>query len=364
METKIVKLGVVGLGRGFFVAKEAIGYPGFQLTAICDKNPKKVEESLKELEERKHGPVEVYYEFDDMLKSADINTIYIATEAIYHVPYVIKALDAGKHVISEIPTVNSLEEAKELKAAVLRHPELKYMAGENCCYWAFIQAWKSMYDEGKLGEAIYAESEYLHSQDWREIKPTDENVSSTHWRSFNPAIKYLTHNLGPLLYIMDDYCVSVSCMTPDPVYTPYRNPKNGVAIFKTAKGAVIRILILFDSYVGFDHNFRIMGTRGSVETDQTKPLDDAHTFARFADIPGSIHSKVEIPVALKFPGEDDNNSGHGGADRNMLIAFIDCILNDTKPPIDVDLGIRMSLPGIIAHESSEQGGAVLEIPQV
>lgn len=107
-----------------------------------------------------------------------------------------------------------------------------------------------------------------------------------------------------------------------------------------------------------------MGTRGSVETDQTKPLSEAHTFARFSDIPGSIDSKIEIPVALKFPGQEDNNSGHGGADKNMLIAFCDCIINDTEPPINVDLGIRMSIPGIIAHESSVLGGTVLEIPQI
>lgn len=363
MKEKLVKLGVVGLGRGFFVAKEAIGYQGFKLTAICDRNPEKVEESLKELEERKHEPVEVYQEFDDMIEKADINAVYIATDAIYHVPYVIKALDKGLHVISEIPAVNSVEEAKELKAAVLRHPELKYMTGENCCYWAFIQTWKKMYDDGKLGQAIYAESEYIHSRDWREMKP--EDYPKEHWRYFNPAIKYLTHNLGPLLYIMDDYCVSVSCMTPDVKYNPYREVnKNSVAIFKTAKGAVIRILITFDTFAGFDHNFRIMGTRGSVETDQTKPLRDAHTFARFSDIPGSIDNKVEIPVALQFPGETSNTSGHGGADKTMLLAFIDCILNDTKPPIDVDLGIRMSIPGIIAHESSVQGGTALEIPQI
>ena len=364
MEKKTVKLGVVGCGRGFFVAKETLDYPGVRLTAICDRNAEILDKSMKELEARKYEGVECFREFKDMIERADIDAVYIATEAIYHVSYVIQALDAGKHVISEIPAVNSVEEAKELKAAVLRHPELKYMTGENCCYWAFIQAWKKMYDDGKLGQAIYAESEYIHSRDWREISPDDPNYQKTHWRSFNPAIKYLTHNLGPLLYIMDDYCVSVSCMTPDVEYNPYRPQKNGVALFKTAKGAVIRILVTFDTFAGFDHNFRIMGTRGSVETDQTKPLSEAHTIARFSDIPGSIDSKIEIPVALKFPGQEDNNSGHGGADKIMLIAFYDCIINDTEPPINVDLGIRMSIPGIIAHESSVLGGTALEIPQI
>ena len=44
------------------------------------------------------------------------------------------------------------------------------------------------------------------------MKP--EDYDKNHWRYFNPAIKYLTHNLGPLLYIMDDRCVSVPAWFP------------------------------------------------------------------------------------------------------------------------------------------------------
>lgn len=360
MSKKVVKLGVVGLIRGLYVAKEVLGESRVRLTAICDKNEECLRAAEKELADRPYEGVVSYTDFDEMLRDADIDAVFVATDAICHVPFVIRALDAGKHVISEIPAVNSIEEAKALKEAVARHPELKYMAGENCCYWAFIQMWKQMYDEGRLGEAIYAESEYIHSRDFREMKA--EDYPKEHWRSFNPAIKYLTHNLGPLLYIMDDYCVSVSCMTPDVVYNPYRPQRNGVALFKTKKGAVIRILITFDCYADADHNYRIMGTRGSIETDPTATIEEAHSFARLSDVPGTIKNKLEIPVALKFEGEED--SGHGGADKKMMMAFIDCIINDTKPPIDVDMGIRISLPGIIAHESSVQGGAVMEIPQI
>ena len=263
--------------------------------------------------------------------------------------------------VSEDKGVNSLEEAKQLKAAVLAHPELKYMAAENCFYWAFIQSWKQMYEEGKLGQAVYAEAEYLHSQDFREIKA--ENHPKEHWRSFNPAIKYLTHDLGPLLYILDDKCVSVSCMEPDIRYNPYRaTPNNGVALFKTAKGAVIRILVCFDAYVHADHNYAIIGTRGNIATDKTVSVDTAHSFASFSDIPGTLEQKIEIPVTTRFAGEPAG--GHGGADGKMVRDFVRCILDDTKPPIDVDMAIRISLPGIIAHESAVQGGTALEIPEI
>lgn len=360
MKNKVVKLGVVGLGRGRGVVSEIVGEKNVKLTAICDHNPEKLASAIEHFKKMNVEDLQCYDNFDDLIKS-DIDAIFIATDAIYHVPYVIKAMDAGKHVISEIPAVNSLEEARMLKAAVKAHPELKYMCAENCCYWAFIQAWKQMYDDGKLGQAVYAESEYLHAKDFKEFKA--EDYPAEHWRSYNPAIKYITHNLGPLLYIMNDKCVSVSCFEPDIRYCPYKyGPENGVAIFKTAKGAVIRILISFGAYVGFDHNFAIMGTKGTLETDKVKPLEEAHSFARLSEIPGSINEKIEIPVTLKFPGEAAG--GHGGADKKMMLAFIDCIINDTEPPVDVDMGIRMSLPGIYAHESAVNGGTAIEIPDI
>ena len=360
MEQKRIKLGVVGLGRGKDVTIELINESNVTVTAICDKNPKTLEKAIDDYKNAGFVDFDTFSTFDEMIENGDIDAVFIATEAIYHVPYVIKALDAGKHVISEIPAVNTVEEAIMLKEAVKRHPELKYMTAENCCYWAFIEAWKSMYDEGKLGQAVYAESEYIHGTD---LSTVDEShYDKTHWRYFNPAIKYLTHNLGPLLYIMDDECVSVSCMQPDEMYNPYRPDKNGVAIFKTKKGAVIRILIIFDAYVGFDHNFAIIGTKGTVETDKTKSLGTAHSFARFDSIPESRDEKIEIPVTLRFPGEEDGQ--HGGADLKMMRAFIKCIIEDTAPPIDIDLGIKMTLPGIIAAESAKNGGQLMEIPEI
>jgi len=357
---KVVKMGVVGLGRGRDVMSEALNEENIVLIAICDNNADKLSSAKAKFEKLGVQNLQCFEDYDEMLKS-DIDAVFVATDAICHVPFVLKALDAGKHVLSEIPAVNSLEEAKQLKAAVLAHPELKYMAAENCFYWAFIQSWKQLYEEGKLGQAVYAEAEYLHSKDFREFKAEDH--PKEHWRSFNPAIKYLTHDLGPLLWIMDDYCVSVSCMEADVVYNPYVTPgKNGAALFKTAKGAVIRILTCFDAYIADAHNYSLIGTRGNATTDKLRHAGAMYTYASFADIPGSMKRRIEIPVSTAFAGEPTD--GHGGADRKMLLDFARCILEDTPSPLDVDFAIRISLPGIIAHESAVLGGTALEIPQI
>ena len=166
-----VKLGVVGLGRGGMVAEICAGLPNFELTAMCDIDPAQIEDAKRMLRRSNVNYDNIFFtqDYDELLKS-DCNAVYVATYATLHVPFVIKALEAGKHVISEIPAINSLEEAKELRRAVKKHPHLKYMTGENCNFWAFIQAWKELYDQGRLGEVVFAEGEYLHAVDFREIQ--------------------------------------------------------------------------------------------------------------------------------------------------------------------------------------------------
>jgi predicted dehydrogenase len=359
MENKVIKLGVVGLKRGAYVAWTLIGDENVRIRAIADSDPKTLAACKEDYEKNGVTDFLCFDSIEELLKS-DIDAVYIATDKPLHTKHTVMALEAGKHVLSEIPSIETVEEVTLLRNAVKAHPHLKYMAGENCFYWAFIEKWKEMYEQGRFGDILYAESEYLHAVHPDEIKPYEPE---NHWRRYNPAITYLTHNLGPLLYIMDDYCVSVSCMAPSSAkYNPYsKGDENGIAIFKTAKGAVIRIFIGFGMYVGYDHNFALYGTKGSVLTDKTKPLEEAHSFAKLYDTPDTFEKFTEIPVALSTTGDV---YGHGGVDAKMIRAFIKCIIDDTDPPIDVEMGIRISLPGIIAAESAKLGGKLLEIPQI
>ena len=126
--------------------------------------------------------------------------------------------------------------------------------------------------------------------------------------------------------------------------------------------ALSAIFIGFGVYVGFDHNFALYGTKGSILTDKTKPYKEAHSFAKMYDTPGTFEEAMEIPLGTSYSKK--NLSGHGGADSKMMHEFFRCILEDTKPPIDVDLGIAMAIPGIYAHESAMNGGALVEIPEI
>ena len=51
MKKDVVKLGVVGLGRGGYVTETVIGEKKVQLRAICDINPEKLEAARKIFED-------------------------------------------------------------------------------------------------------------------------------------------------------------------------------------------------------------------------------------------------------------------------------------------------------------------------
>lgn len=360
MEEKKVKIGIVGMMRGRGLADSMLGESNMVLRAICDKDLTRLE-SAKDHFEREMGVKDLLcFESYDELLASDVEAVVIATGVDVHVPMAVQALDAGKHVLSEIPAVNSIEEARILKDATNRHPELKYMAGENCVFWRFVQEWKKIIDKGLIGEPVIIEAEYLHHE-YNSIEKWKSNHDADgkpNWRVYLNAIQYLTHELGPILYMLgDDRCVSVNGFAPDFETVPYKVGKsNEMAVFKTAKGAIIKIFIGFGVHVGKDHNFTIYGTKGSLETDRSKNVYEAHSFLRSYEL---IQEKIELPISASYP--DQNDIGHGGGDTRMMRAFAECIIEDTKSPIDVDMGIQMSIAGLCAQESVEKGSIPIEI---
>ena len=55
--------------------------------------------------------------------------------------------------------------------------------------------------------------------------------------------------------------------------------------------------------------------------------------------------------------------GHGGSHGHLTSEFIDAILRDRKPLIDVAQSLNMTVAGIVAHQSALRDGELMKIPQ-
>ena len=72
----------------------------------------------------------------------------------------------------------------------------------------------------------------------------------------------------------------------------------------------------------------------------------------------------DIPDGPMDPNapEEFKRALHGGADYYPMYYFMDAILNDKTPPMDVYKAVETAAPAILAVESANKGGIMLEVP--
>jgi predicted dehydrogenase len=90
--------------------------------------------------------------YEELLASSEIDAIYNPLPNHLHVPWSIKALEAGKHVLCEKPIGLNVAEAEELLAVAKHFPQLKAMEAFMYRYHPQWQTAKSMVQAGRIGE--------------------------------------------------------------------------------------------------------------------------------------------------------------------------------------------------------------------
>lgn len=362
MENKNVKVGCIGLGpRGRWLFECLLMSKGVTARAICDISKEKTEDCKNWLCDKKgysESDILTFTDYHEMLQS-DVEAIIVATDVFTHTDIACDCVSAGKHVLCEIPNMATVEEAKKLLKTCRANPNVKFMVAENCCYWSFINTWKKMYEDGLFGEVTMAEGDYIHKGGY-----VDNPNYKTTWRSHLTTLSYLTHELGPLLHIMGDTCTEVSGFFPD--NNPYKKlkpaPADGVAIIKTKKGCLIKISAIHTAYYQeCAHNYVLYGTNGTIQNERHGKYDKRGSYADLRSVPNN-HEEIYLPINTGYPNVE--GFGHGGADTKMMADFVDCIVNDKKPSLDVEFGVQISLPGVLARESGEQGGIPLKMPTI
>ncbi|MBN1342614.1 MAG: Gfo/Idh/MocA family oxidoreductase [Phycisphaerae bacterium] len=354
----MIRFGGVGLRRGLTLLELLARHPAVDVVAVCDSDlggDLDVHSPVDRLRDAGAAIEAAYTDFDRLLEH-ELDAVLIASPPPMHAAMSIAALEAGLHTLCEVPAIyNDLDEARALLDAA-RRGSAKYMMAENCCYWGFIQAWRRMVADGRIGRPTYAEAEYVH--DVAELMTRPDGTLT--WRASLYPLQYCTHGLGPLLDIMNDRVVSVTAMDTGPHRQPkWSTPDQAVGLFRTEVGRVIKILCSFsNARRPAHHYFSIYGTRGTLETSRQ---DCRKTLANFDDIP-HLQGPVEMPLGYGLDGDTQLGADHGGADQAMLNDFVDCIIEDRPSPTDVVRSLEFSVPGLCACLSAESGSRPVDVP--
>lgn len=380
---KRVRLAVVGGRRG---AAYDLSMQAFQerveLTAICD-----LSESVQANWRKTHPGIRVFSSFQDLLASDVCDAVALATPMPAHCSQAIQALEAGKHVMSEIAAATTMEGCYALVETV-RKTGLVYMMAENYCYARTTMMVLNLVQKGVFGEPTYAEGGYIHDTRDLSLTPDGQITWRGELRRFN-GNNYPTHSMGPVAQWFDavhggcDRLVSVATFVTTPkalrMYVKDRlgsnhpnarddlwiGPDSATTIVQTAKNGLI--VMRRDGASPRPHNmvhFELQGTRGAFLSGRHAKEDPLIWIDGVS--PGHSPGEADWEVLWTYSdryehprwrqwGEQASKAGHGGGDFFILDDFLRAIQDGAKPGVDVYDAATWSAIMPLSIESVAQG---------
>jgi predicted dehydrogenase len=374
---KTIRMAVVGgnFGSAFFWHQ----HPNCVVTGVTDLIPER-----RERLQKVYQCQSAYDSLEQMVdKANDIDAIAIFSGATDHVKHATMCLDRGWHVVSAVPACYSLEEAELLKSKV-EQTGLTYMMAETSYYGQSCIFARELHDQGVFGKLFYTEAEYYHDRGDLERLANDKTSrffmpdGSHSWRWGLPPMHYPTHATGFLVGVTKERITKVSCVGwgsgDHPFITDnlYNNPFwNEASIMQTDRGNMLRCNVFWlcpahgerAQWMGDNAIFYMH--KGGVHGPTLKYRTEGATATEF-DLPVQSGGEVDVPVYWKtdiLPAPLRHGSGHGGSHAFITAEFINALIEERSPTVDLYEALAMTVPGIVAHQSALKGGEQLTVPQ-
>lgn len=374
-----VRLGVVGLGHRSVlnVIPKTFMYDDYELVCVCDIREDITKDVVSELKEKYGADVRGYIEFEDMIKKEELDAVAILIDPDKQADLIVKAMDAGLHVMAEVPAAYTIEDCFRIVAASERSQKT-FLLMEQIRYTGYVQAWKNIVAGGVIGKPLFAEGEYFSDkpdafyQDDRGVFYSLEQAKGNKgakptWRHRAPTITYLPHELSPLLYMLDDRVVRVTAMSVRNESYRYENLFRSdmqAALMHTQKDVILRVAVSHSTPAIprgelHSHWHHIKGTKGALEWKRSSRencklwVDD-----------WQLTEPIEVPWSLKRTDapREAYGSGHGDADYYVFAVFADAVKRGVKPYFDVYKAVESAAPAILAAESIKNSSMPFDVP--
>lgn len=360
-----INVAIVGAGQGAShgkVLSEMIDEA--DVVAVCDLDEERAVECAAMVEAPR-----TTIDFGDVLADPDIDAVAIAIGCHLHASAVIAALEAGKHVIVEVPAVaTTIEDVWRMVHAAERG-RLKLQMGNHERWTPQKRRMKEMILAGEIGEIMWADGDYTHDGfratargprnymrfDLEGNRPLED---PPHWRLGygNPAQETTAgggglHAVDSLRWLVGEEFAEVMCYGNRKV-APYRSiDDTQAATFTTPSGAIGRVLTSYSVCRKESRHNAVYGTQGSLEF---RWHDDTLWYA------SDNHSPmVELDVSdLALADVQKRRIGHGGMTYYQDRDFVDAILEDRQPEINVYEAARSCAAAICARDSAQEGRPV------
>ncbi|KAA5545416.1 Gfo/Idh/MocA family oxidoreductase [Roseiconus nitratireducens] len=367
-DTKL-KMAMVGLGFGSEFIPIYQAHPDADVIAICRRNETELNKTGDEF-----GIDKRYRDYDEVLADPEIDCVHLNSPIGDHAWMSLRALDAGKHVMCTVPMATTIDECRQIVEKV-QETGLKYMMAETVVYSREFLYLKQLYEAGDLGEIQHLAASH----------PQDMDGWPDYWKDMVP-MHYATHVVSPCLGLVNGLAESVSCFGSGAVREEIaRRSGNRFAVqschIKIADSDLVAHVwrALYDVARQYRESFDVYGTKKSFEW--TLIEDEPHVMHVAKRPEPEIPEKIVVPDfapllpepirRFTMPQEIHDTDhlsfvqggGHGGSHPHLVHEFVSAVREDRDPWPNAQTSANWTCVGICAHESSLQGGKIIELPE-
>jgi scyllo-inositol 2-dehydrogenase (NAD+) len=331
-----LRMAVVGVGRmGMTHAENLVSrIRGAQLVAVTTSSAERVAEAR-----RCCGVVSVYSDLDGMLEAQTLDAVVIASSTSAHVANVEDCASAGLHILCEKPLGLSLEECDRALVAA-RAADVKLMIGHTRRFDAgYIEA-RRVIESGGIGRPVLYRS-ISGDMNPPPVAFADLGVSG------GLILDSMYHDIYLGRWLLGDEIIRVygeGGALIDKSIATVGDVDNAVVSVRFAGGAMGTLTASRTTRYGHDLRGEVIGDEGAVQIGRLR-----RTPIRVLDRSGAHHDAVHTTPERM-----------GDAFVTMLQSFVDCVVDDTPPPVTGRDGAA-TLAVALAGRRSIQTGEPVEV---
>lgn len=246
--TDPVRVGVVGCGfQGLMMAAAVMRSDSLRLVAGVDPD----EEALRRVAEL-GASVATYGSMTDLLETADVDAVVIATPHDYLAPTALAAIRAGKHVLIEKPMALDEAQAKEVEFAAAS-------AGVTCMVGYSFRFGMGRFVHDPFAAGMFGDLVAITGSIC--LPRLDEGWMSVQASGGGPLLYVGCHLVDLVLWLTGEEPLSVTAAVT-------RRPQSGVddtsALQLQFTGGRLAQLLVTQSASGFGYDLQVIGTAGSI----------------------------------------------------------------------------------------------------
>lgn len=312
-EMKKIRYGIVGFGN--FAERSILpavrSSKNSELVAIQKRSADQAKSKAAE-----HGIPLYFTSVEEMVRSSDINAVFIASANSQHHSETVTAAKQGKHVLVEKPMSVTYGEASDMVHAC-KQSGVKFMVGHMLRFSPLLRRMKEIVDGKTIGDITFARAEFIY----------DARNSKRSWlwnretAGGGPLYDIGIHCLDSIRYVLDDEVQNVTAMRRG--IDESKVESTSLLSLQFAKGTLGSIYTSFET--GYRQTYiEFQGTAGSVSA--------------FNFTPSRTHSTIEIKFGKNGLIGDVHKEEIDVPDLYELEIshFSDCILHNTEPMITAE----------------------------